>query len=111
MWIMIVLAFICILYGIYYLYKDLKETCEKDMSRKERNTAAIIFALIIVGLPVIYFSGFLRSDKMIAGDDYILGRYPIEKFMQEYKNYEYRDTLYQKEVFNGRKGHNNRRTR
>lgn len=98
MWIMTILVLGCILYGIYYLYKDLQKICEKDMSRQERKIAGIIFLLIIVGLPIVYFSGFLREDKMIAGDDYVLGRYPIEKFMQEYNeyfDYEYNDTLNQ----------------
>ena len=41
----------------------------------------VIVLLIIV--PLIYFSSFLNADKMIAGSDYLIGGYPFEKWTAE----------------------------
>jgi hypothetical protein len=42
----------------------------------------IIIILLFI-IPLIYFSGFLRNDKMIAGSDYLLGGYPFEKWTEQ----------------------------
>jgi len=40
----------------------------------------IIFLLVV---PLIYFLPFLSAGKMIAGSDYLLGGYPVEKWVSE----------------------------
>jgi hypothetical protein len=42
----------------------------------------IIIILLLV-IPVVYFSGFLSMNKMIAGSDYLLGGLPFEKWIAE----------------------------
>lgn len=42
----------------------------------------IVIVLLII-LPLIYFSSFLSADKMIAGSDYLIGGYPFEKWTAE----------------------------
>ncbi|UCG93004.1 MAG: hypothetical protein JSV97_04670, partial [candidate division WOR-3 bacterium] len=42
----------------------------------------IVIILLIV-VPLIYFSSFLNADKMIAGSDYLIGGYPFEKWTAE----------------------------
>jgi len=44
-----------------------------------------IIIILLLLLPLIYFSSFLSADKMIAGSDYLIGGYPLEKWTAEQK--------------------------
>ena len=66
-----------------------KKHKEKKQLRKDtkRNFMEIywekfIIVLLLV-LPLIYFSSFLSPNRMIAGSDYLIGGYPFEKWIKE----------------------------
>lgn len=40
-----------------------------------------IIIMILVILPLIYFAGFLSPNRMIAGSDYMIGGYPLKKWI------------------------------
>ncbi len=62
----------------------------------ERNSGKL-FILILFLLPLIYFAPFLSPNRMIAGSDYLLGGYPVDKWMAE----EGGISLWQPYVFGG----------
>lgn len=66
-----------------------KKSKEKKMQQQETKPFFLeihwekfIIALLFI-LPLIYFSAFLRADRMIAGSDYLIGGYPFEKWIGE----------------------------
>lgn len=42
-----------------------------------------IIIILLFAIPLVYFSGFLNVNKMIAGSDYLLGGLPFEKWIAE----------------------------
>lgn len=40
-----------------------------------------LIIIILVVLPLIYFAGFLSPNRMIGGSDYVIGGYPLKKWI------------------------------
>jgi len=40
-----------------------------------------IIVIVLIVLPIIYFAGFLSPNRMIAGSDYLIGGYPLKKWI------------------------------
>jgi hypothetical protein len=37
--------------------------------------------IVLIVLPLIYFAGFLNPNRMIAGSDYVIGSYPLKRWI------------------------------
>ncbi len=40
-----------------------------------------IILIVLIVLPLVYFATFLSADRMIAGSDYLIGGYPLKKWI------------------------------